>query len=648
MAKGNKTVLYSGNENIHTHGVGIILGKEASRALIEWTPVDQRIITARLCSRHGKTTIIQAYAPTENSEDDEKDEFYGKLQDVIDHTPSHDVKLLIGDFNAQISKERKGLEQTIGPHGTASTHSDNGVRFISFCTTNGLSIGNTYFQHKLIHKKTWRAPGGKTLNEIDYICINSRWRSSLSDVKVRRGGDVGSDHYLLVGTLRLRLKRRKEGNTAILRPIAVENLANTEVATKFKLELTNRFAVLQHSEDVEEEWHQTKTCINEAAEKIIGKRRGTRRQQWISQDTWKLIDERKQVKSQRDQSKTEQERNQQAQIYSDLDVKVKKQCKRDKKAWLQRKAQEAQRAANRNDSRSLYRIVKELSGTGNANSIPIKNKEGKTLASEEEQNARWVEHFQEVLNQPDPPSLIDFSEEDVMEPLDLDTGQITEAEVLRAIKALKNGKAAGIDNITPELLKYSQQDTTKQLTHLFSKIWTAEQVPEDWSKGVIVKLPKKGVRQGCTLSPLLFLLTIDFVMRKVMNKATFGVKWNDNRLTDLDFADDLALLGDTAQSLQKMTDSLTETAAKVGLRVSSEKTKVMSIHDERPMNLQVNHQTAEEVSSFTYLGSIVSKNGDTELDIICRLGKARSVFQRLKKIGRGWGEEGTQKKLMVR
>ncbi|XP_072177203.1 uncharacterized protein [Diadema setosum] len=97
-------------------------------------------------------------------------------------------------------------------------------------------------------------------------------------------------------------------------------------------------------------------------------------------------------------------------------------------------------------------------------------------------------------------------------------------------------------------------------------------------------------------------------MRKAMSNATFRVKWNDNRLTDLDFADDLTLLGNTAQSLQEMTDSLTETAAKV------------------------NGQTAEEVSNFTYLGRIISKDGDTELDITCRLGKARSVFQRLRKL----------------
>ena len=115
--------------------------------------------------------------------------------------------------NAQIGSERKGFEQTIGPHGTAAAHNDNGERFISFCSTNGFSIGNTYFQHKLIHKKTWRSPDGKTLNEIDYICVNNRWKSSLRDVRVKRGADIGSDHYLLVTTVKLRLKRKKREKT---------------------------------------------------------------------------------------------------------------------------------------------------------------------------------------------------------------------------------------------------------------------------------------------------------------------------------------------------------------------------------------------------------------------------------------------------
>ena len=218
------------------HGVGIILGKEAQRALIGWQPVNHCIITTKFNNRLAKVTIIQAYAPTEASEDEEKEEFYSKLQDVINKSPTYDIKILMGDFNAQLGPLRQGCETILGPHGTSTAHNNNSERLISFCVVNSMTIGNTLFQHKLIHKRTWRSPDGMTLNEIDYICISTRWKSSLQDVRVRRG-DVGSDHYMLAAKLHLKLKCMSAKQAE--RPLAVENLRDAVTAKKFKLKLRN-------------------------------------------------------------------------------------------------------------------------------------------------------------------------------------------------------------------------------------------------------------------------------------------------------------------------------------------------------------------------------------------------------------------------
>jgi len=86
-----------------------------------------------------------------------------------------------------------------------------------------------------------------------------------------------------------------------------------------------------------------------------------------------------------------------------------------------------------------------------------------------------------------------------------------------------------------------------------------------------------GVHQGCILSPLLFLVCIDYVMRKALNHPEFGIPWGRGKLTDLDFADDVALLSHSATTLQQMTDSLKTSAEMVVLRISSDKTKVSTV-----------------------------------------------------------------------
>ena len=81
ITKEDKTKLYPEIEEIHGNGVGMILNKEASRNLMGWKPVNDRILTARFKNCHSKTTIIQVYAPVEEVEE-EKDDFYNSLQDT--------------------------------------------------------------------------------------------------------------------------------------------------------------------------------------------------------------------------------------------------------------------------------------------------------------------------------------------------------------------------------------------------------------------------------------------------------------------------------------------------------------------------------------------------------------------------------------
>jgi len=89
---------------------------------------------------------------------------------------------------------------------------------------------------------------------------------------------------------------------------------------------------------------------------------------------------------------------------------------------------------------------------------------------------------------------------------------------------------------------------------------------------------KSGVRQGCIISPILFLVAVDWVIWQTTAGKPRGIPWTPfTYLQDHDFADDLAVLSTNTTHLQEKTDRLNTFSNQVGLNISTSKTKVMSI-----------------------------------------------------------------------
>ena len=122
---------------------------------------------------------------------------------------------------------------------------------------------------------------------------------------------------------------------------------------------------------------------------------------------------------------------------------MKRSCRKDNNEWFEWKGEEAQIAADQNDTKTLYRIVKDLSGNGGASDVPVKDKQGTVLTTTEQKSTQWVEHVKEVLNQANPPTLYNFENEIGQQELDVDMYDISETEVERAIRKLKNNKLSG-------------------------------------------------------------------------------------------------------------------------------------------------------------------------------------------------------------
>ena len=87
----------------------------------------------------------------------------------------------------------------------------NGRCLLQFCATNGLCIMNTFFQHKRIHKYTWCRDFLGQRSLIDFCIVSADLFSTVSDVRVKRGAELSTDHHLVVCTLKALkpLKKRK-------------------------------------------------------------------------------------------------------------------------------------------------------------------------------------------------------------------------------------------------------------------------------------------------------------------------------------------------------------------------------------------------------------------------------------------------------
>lgn len=123
------------------------------------------------------------------------------------------------------------------------------------------------------------------------------------------------------------------------------------------------------------------------------------------------------------------------------------------------------------------------------------------------------------------------------------------------------------------------------------------------------------MRKGCLISPLLFLVALDLVTRKAFDRMR-GIQWTFMTCTDdLDFADDLTLLSHRIQDMREKTRALEIQGAKVGLKINAIRTKLMRIGTKRGDGTCVDCRgQIEEMDEFTYLGSIISKTGDTDED----------------------------------
>ena len=748
------TLYHSGrNDNSGQQGVAFALSPSANSALIAWEPISPRIALARFNGRPFNLTVIATYAPTLQSEDAIKDEFYEHLQDVVNTVPRRDMLIIAGDWNARTGPADATTNHIIGKFGLGQ-RCENGDRLINFADLNRLCISSTRFQHPRRHLLTWYSNDGRTAHQIDHILIRSRWASSIEDCRAYRGAETGnkggSDHMLVRAKLKLHLTRRCKHPRP--KRLNIVPLGDTDCQAQLCDEIDRKFGSYEEEPvSVENQWNQLKTTVQEAAFTLLGTV-SNKRKDWISANTLKLSALAKNARLAKSDN------------YRRLRREATRSARSDRNRYWSELATTMENAATTGNFGLLYRLIRTASGKTQRRQPALRNASGELIRSLDEKLVRWIEHFSQVHSQPRSHYLSTPATQ--LTAYNIDCSEPTKDEIMRVVTLLKNNKAPGEDGIPAEVYKACCTVLLDPLHKLFRSIWEKESFPADWRSSILLPFPKKGdksvcenyrgislvdvaakifttillnrlaperhtrtrpnqggfrpgmgcvdqiftlrrilehrfkfqqptaacfidfrsafdsvdrealwnvllsdgvppkvvqllrayysstkarvrvygeetdefslytgVRQGCPLSPVLFNFAVDWIMSHALQEYR-GVQVDQcTWISDLEYADDVVILGTDFDNLKVVLERISEVAAKVGLRVNTSKTKAFSTNvADFGRSLELDGNKIDTVEKFKYLGSVILPNGQGKEEVLIRIDNARSAFLQLKSV----------------
>ena len=198
----------------------------------------------------------------------------------------------------------------------------------------------------------------------------------------------------------------------------------------------------------------------DTAAELLGKQR-RKRKPWVTPEILNLCDQRRDLKKKRGELEG-------AKAYREIKRKIRTEMKMAKETWIQGQCQEVEACLRKNNSKKAYQLVKDLTTEKLGKSTTMQDMSRKCLTEENEILNRWTEYCSDLYNY-----------ETEGNPIVLDCPQIPDEEhhtilqeeVEAAVKALKMGQSAGVDNIPTELVQAGGEAMTDILTIIRNKIW---------------------------------------------------------------------------------------------------------------------------------------------------------------------------------
>ena len=435
-------------------------------------------------------TVIVVYAPTTSHSDEEIETFYERLEDVIEKVDKNDMKIVIGDWNAKIGHDNTGWEDEMGLHGLGDRNS-RGERLLLFAKQYSLYVANTKFYSRYNRKWTWESFSGEHRNMIDFVLTEQKIRSGITRCRSVHSVDVGSDHQLVMCHISVKISSKTRNGDKPFK-YDLDKLKDKDTVSKIRQILrVNITESDEQHEDVDAAVGRVTRSLKEAGAEW--KRKEKPKKAWITSDTLTLVETRRKMKN--TGSIADKER------YRALCKDIKKSAKQDKRKWIENQCTEMSKYFGASKTKEAYKIVHELKGQMKRTMKAINDKNGNLMTEESEISSRWTEYARELFTgrgNYDEGVVMELNNRSGQHSSMNDEDEILLSEVENAINKLKNNKSPGIDEIPAELIRAGGPQIAKEIHVICNKIWKEGRWPTDWSRSILVMLPKKGCLRECT------------------------------------------------------------------------------------------------------------------------------------------------------
>ena len=131
--------MYAGHNKLRRNGVAFIMNRHASRCMLGYNAASERLISVHPQAKPVNLTLIQVYAPTSDADEEEREEVYNCLEELLEHTPRKDAVIVMGDFNAKIGHQT--VKEVCRNYGI-DERNEAGNQLAQFCIEHKFTLNN--------------------------------------------------------------------------------------------------------------------------------------------------------------------------------------------------------------------------------------------------------------------------------------------------------------------------------------------------------------------------------------------------------------------------------------------------------------------------------------------------------------------------